>query len=245
MQPQKMIRGNIVDEINEPVIGVSIVIKGTTRGSTTDVDGNFDIEASSGETLLISYVGFEKQEIRVGNQTSFNVRLKEDNKILDEVVVIGYGTLKKSDLTGSLASVDTKDITTKATSNPVEALQGVVAGVNIQKNSGLVGSGVAVKIRGVNTFGSNEPLYVIDGFPGDISTVNPNDIASMEILKDAAAAAIYGSVAANGVVIVTTKNGKQGKIQVDINSYVSITETAKRLKMLDANGYLTVHRQGQ
>ena len=242
-QPQKKIRGNIVDDLNEPVIGVSVVIKGTTRGTTTDVDGNFDIDASSGETLLISYVGFEKQEIRIGNQTSFDIRLKEDNKILDEVVVIGYGTLKKSDLTGSLASVDTKDITTKATSNPVEALQGVVAGVNIQRNSGLAGSGAAVKIRGVNTFGSNEPLYVIDGFPGDISTVNPNDIASMEILKDAAAAAIYGSVAANGVVIVTTKNGKQGKIQVDINSYVSITETAKRLKMLDANGYLTVHKR--
>ncbi len=239
----KKIKGVILDETGEPIIGVSVVIKGTTRGTTTDLDGKFDLDASTNEILLISYVGFEKQEIKINDKTLFDIKLKEDSKILDEVVVIGYGTLRKSDLTGALASVDTKDIATKATSNPAEALQGVVAGVNVQKNSGLAGAGASVKIRGVNTFGSNEPLYVIDGFPGSINSVNPNDIESMEILKDAAAAAIYGSVAANGVIIVTTKNGKSGKTQVDINSYASVTKTAKRLKMLDAEGYLAVHKR--
>ncbi|MBK5720730.1 TonB-dependent receptor [Dysgonomonas sp. Marseille-P4677] len=240
---QKKVKGKIVDDTGEPIIGASVVVKGTTKGTVTDIDGDFDLEATPGETLLISYVGFEKQEIKIGNQTTFDIKLKEDSKILDEVVVIGYGTLKKSDLTGTLSSVDTKDLVTKATSNPVEALQGVVAGVNIQKNSGLAGAGASVKIRGVSTFGDNEPLYIIDGFPGSITSVNPNDIESMEILKDGAAAAIYGSVAANGVIIVTTKSGKQGKIQVDINSYASITSTAKRLELLDANGYITVHKR--
>lgn len=239
----KKVKGTILDEYGEPAIGVSVIVKGSPRGTITDIDGNFDIEAARGETLLVSYVGFLKQELKVNEKNTFDIKLEKDNKLLDEVVVIGYGTLRKSDLTGALSSVDTKDLDTRATANVAEALQGIVAGVNVQRNSGIAGDDVAVKIRGVNTFGSNDPLYIIDGFPGQVNSVNPNDIASMEILKDAAAAAIYGSIAANGVVIITTKNGQSGKTQIDINSFASVTQTAKRLEMLDADGYVAVHQR--
>ncbi len=239
----RRIKGIVKDEKGEALIGVSVLIKGTTRGTLTDMNGGFELDAATGETLVVTYVGYESQELKVQDRPLINVVLKEDNKVLDEVVVIGYGTLRKSDLTGSLSSVDTKEIASRATSNPAEAIQGVVAGVNVQKSSGIAGSAPSVKIRGVSTFGSNEPLYIIDGFPGSISSVNPNDIESMEVLKDAAAAAIYGSVAANGVIIVTTRRGKAGKVQVDINSYASSTQTAKRLDMLDAQGYLAVHKR--
>lgn len=185
--------------------------KGTTNGVITDMDGNFELSVSPKGTLVISYVGFQTQEIAVNNQRNFKITLKEDTEVLDEVVVVGYGTMKKSDMTGAISSVDVDELTKRTTTNPAEALQGKIAGVNIMKSGGNAGAGVSVKIRGVKSFGDNEPLYIIDGFPGDINSVNPVDIQSMEVLKDGAAAAIYGSVAANGVVIITTKNGKKVK----------------------------------
>lgn len=239
----KLIKGTITDNKGEPIIGASVVVKGSTNGTITDMDGKFEIKAGTGQTLQVTYLGYLAKDIKVGNQKDYTIALAEDQQVLDEIVVVGYGTMKKSDLTGAVSSVDTKDLATKGTSNPAEALQGKVAGVNILKSGGRAGDGVSVKIRGVNTFGSNEPLYIIDGFPGEITTVNPNDIESIEILKDAAAAAIYGSVAANGVIIITTKNGTLDKVQVDISSYVTARSIANKLEMLDANGYVEVHKR--
>lgn len=169
--------------------------------------------------------------------------LKEDTQFLDELVVVGYGMMKKSDMTGAISSVNGDDLAKRTTTNPAEALQGKIAGVNIMKAGGNAGAGIQVKIRGVKTFGDNEPLYIIDGFPGDINSVNPQDIDSMEVLKDGAAAAIYGSVAANGVIIITTKNGKKGEVKVDFSAYVSFTRIANKFKMLNADEYKQVHGQ--
>ena len=231
------VKGTVVDALGESVIGASVLEKGTTNGVITDLDGMFQLEVSAKGTLQISYVGFKTQEIPVNNQKSFKITLKEDNEMLDEVIVVGYGTMKKSDMTGAISSVDTEELVKRATTNPAEALQGKIAGVNIMKSGGNAGAGVSVKIRGVKSFGDNEPLYIIDGFPGDINSVNPVDIQSMEVLKDGAAAAIYGSVAANGVVIITTKNGKKGETHIDFNTYLSFTNVAKKLELVNAEQY--------
>lgn len=207
------------------------------------MDGNFELSVSPKGTLVISYVGFQTQEIAVNNQRNFKITLKEDTEVLDEVVVVGYGTMKKSDMTGAISSVDVDELTKRTTTNPAEALQGKIAGVNIMKSGGNAGAGVSVKIRGVKSFGDNEPLYIIDGFPGDINSVNPVDIQSMEVLKDGAAAAIYGSVAANGVVIITTKNGKKGETHIDFNTYLSMTTVAKRMEFLNAEQYKSTIKQ--
>lgn len=234
------IKGTVLDNSKMPVIGASVLEKGTTNGIITDFDGNFNLTVSPNATLSISYVGYKTQEIPVNGKTVFNVTLIEDTELLDEVVVVGYGTMKKSDMTGAITSVDVDDLTKRTTTNPAEALQGKIAGVNIMRTGGNAGAGISVKIRGVKSFGDNEPLYIIDGFPGDIDNVNPSDIQSMEILKDGAAAAIYGSVAANGVVIITTKNGKRGGVKVDFNAYVSMTQIANKLEMTNASQYKSV-----
>ncbi len=229
--------GTVTDATGETVIGASVLEKGTTNGVITDIDGNFALSVSPNATIVISYVGYASQEIPLNGRKNLKVVLKEDTEMLDEVVVIGYGTMKKSDMTGAISSVDTEELTKRATTNPAEALQGKIAGVNIMKSGGNAGAGVSVKIRGVKSFGSNEPLYIIDGFPGDINNVNPQDIQSMEVLKDGAAAAIYGSVAANGVIIITTKNGKKGDTYIDFNTYLSMTTVANKLDMVNANQY--------
>lgn len=229
--------GTVTDATGETVIGASVLEKGTTNGVITDIDGNFSLSVSPNATIAISYVGYASQEIPLNGRKNLKVVLKEDTEMLDEVVVIGYGTMKKSDMTGAISSVDTEELTKRATTNPAEALQGKIAGVNIMKAGGNAGAGVSVKIRGVKSFGSNEPLYIIDGFPGDIDNVNPQDIESMEVLKDGAAAAIYGSVAANGVIIITTKNGKKGDTHIDFNTYLSMTTVANKLDMVNADQY--------
>ena len=231
------LNGTVVDATGETVIGASVLEKGTTNGCITNIDGAFTLTVSPKAVIVISYVGFTTQEIPVNGQRTMKVVLKEDTEMLDEVVVVGYGTMKKSDMTGAISSVDTEELTKRATTNPAEALQGKIAGVNIIKSGGNAGAGVSVKIRGVKSFGSNEPLYIIDGFPGDIDNVNPQDIQSMEVLKDGAAAAIYGSVAANGVIIITTKNGKKGETHIDFNTYLSITHVANQLEMVNAEQY--------
>ncbi len=227
----------------EPLIGVTILVEGTTVGTVTDFDGKFvlgDIPAKS--TLVISYVSYQTQKVVVDKDQSLVIKLVEDNVDLDEVVVVGYGAMKKSDLTGAVAVVDSEQLANKKTTNVAEALQSAVPGVSIRKGGGLAGDGVSVKIRGVSTYGSTEPLYIIDGFAGDISTVNPNDIKSINVMKDAAAAAIYGSVAANGVVIIETKGGNKGEIVVNIDSYVTGRVIANQLDLLDASEYVSVHK---
>lgn len=231
------LKGTVLDSKGETLIGASVLEKGTTNGCITDIDGNFTLTVNPKATLVISYVGYVTQEIQVNGRSSLKATLKDDSEMLDEVVVVGYGTMKKSDMTGAISSVDTEELTKRATTNPAEALQGKIAGVNITKAGGNAGAGVSIKIRGVKSFGSNEPLYIIDGFPGDIDNVNPADIQSMEVLKDGAAAAIYGSVAANGVIIITTKNGKKGETHIDFNTYLSMTTVANKLEMTDAKQY--------
>lgn len=239
--------GSVLDGNNEPLIGANVIVAGTTNGTVTDIDGNFSLEVSPQAKLEVSYMGYIKQTIPLKGQKTIKVILKEDSQMLDETVVIGYGTMKKSDMTGAISSVDVDALASRATTNPAEALQGKVAGVNILKSGGNAGAGVQVKIRGIKSVGNldsgnlNEPLYIIDGFPGDITTVNPSDIESMEILKDGAAAAIYGSVAANGVVIVNTKNGKKGETKVDFNAFVTFTSAANKFDMLNADEYLYVN----
>lgn len=229
--------GTVTDTKGEALIGASVLEKGTTNGCITDIDGNFTLNVSANATMIVSYVGYVAQEIALNGQKNIKVALKDDSEMLDEVVVVGYGTMKKSDMTGAITSVDTEELTKRATTNPAEALQGKIAGVNIMKSGGNAGAGVSVKIRGVKSFGSNEPLYIIDGFPGDIDNVNPQDIQSMEVLKDGAAAAIYGSVAANGVIIITTKNGKKGETHIDFNTYLSMTSVANKLEMVNSDQY--------
>ncbi len=233
----------MIEQNGEPAIGATVMEKGTTNGTVTDIDGQFSLNVLPKATLVISYVGYDSQEIKVDGRTSFEITLKENNQLLDELVVVGYGTMKKSDMTGAISSVNGSDLAKRTTTNPAEALQGKIAGVNIMKSGGNAGAGVSVKIRGVKTFGDNEPLYIIDGFPGDINAVNPQDIQSLEVLKDGAAAAIYGSVAANGVVLITTKSGSKGDVKVDFSTYLSWTHIANHLEMLDANEYKDVHRQ--
>ena len=235
--------GVVTDTSKEPIIGASVVEKGTTNGVITDYEGKFTLNVSSNATIIISYVGFQTQEIAINGKTHIETILKEDTEVLDEVVVVGYGTMKKSDMTGAISSVDVEELTKRTTTNPAEALQGKIAGVNIMKSGGNAGAGVQIKIRGVKSFGDNQPLYIIDGFPGDIENVNPQDIQSMEILKDGAAAAIYGSVAANGVILITTKNGKKGDTKVDFSTYFSFTDVAKKLELLNAAEYKSVHKQ--
>ena len=235
--------GTVTDTKGETLIGASVLEKGTTNGCITDIDGNFSLTVAPNATMVISYVGYVAQEVLLKGQKVLKVTLKDDAEMLDEVVVIGYGTMKKSDMTGAISSVDVDQLSSRATTNPAEALQGKIAGVNIQKAGGYAGAGVQVKIRGIKSFGNNEPLYVIDGFPGDISTVSPQDIESMEVLKDGAAAAIYGSVAANGVIIVTTKNGKKGDMKIDFYSYLNFTKVAKTMDVLNSSEYIQVHKQ--
>ncbi|TCN61698.1 SusC/RagA family TonB-linked outer membrane protein [Acetobacteroides hydrogenigenes] len=237
------VTGKVTDTKSTTIPGATIKVKGKQTGTATDIDGNFTLKASKGDVLVVSYVGYKAKEVTVVSSSTITVILEEDNQRIDEVVVVGYGTMKKSDLTGAVSSVKKEDITKRATTNAAEALQGKIAGVNIQKSGGNAGAGVQMKIRGVNTIGGNDPLYIIDGFPGSINSVNPSDIESIEILKDGAASAIYGSIAANGVVIVTTKKAKEGQIVVDFNSYLSITKTAKRLNLLNAKEYVSVHKQ--
>lgn len=237
------LKGTVTDPSNEPLIGANVSVKGTTNGTITDVNGSFVLNVSPKATIVISFMGFDSQEIYVNAQKNLKIVLKENAKMLDETIVIGYGTMKKSDMTGAISSVDVKSLSARATTNPIEALQGKVAGVSIQKSGGNASAGMTVKIRGVKTMGTNAPLYIIDGFQGDIETVNPNDIGSMEVLKDGAAAAIYGSRAANGVIIITTKNGKKGELKVDFDAYANFRSISKNLEMLNADEYRAVHKQ--
>ena len=187
---QKIVTGVVRDDNGDPLIGVNVQAVGTQTGVITDVNGKYSIQVSAGAKLSFSYIGFQTQTLSVDTGSVLNVKMSEDAQSLEEVVVIGYGTMKKSDMTGAISSVDVEELSKRTTTNPAEALQGKIAGVNIMKAGGNAGAGVQVKIRGVKTFGDNEPLYIIDGFPGDINAVNPQDIQAMEVLKDGAAASI-------------------------------------------------------
>ena len=240
------ISGTITDSKGNTLPGVNINLETTKISTNSDGNGKYTLQIPAdlkNPTLTFTYMGFVQKTIAVGNNKELNIILQEENNKLDEVVVIGYGSIKKGNVTGAISSVKKENIENRATTNAAEALQGLVAGVNVQKSGGTAGAAVKIKIRGINTFGNTEPLYIIDGFQGSMSSVNPTNIESIEVLKDGAAAAIYGSVAANGVIIVTTKSGQKEGIKVDFSSFINSTSTAKRLELLDADGYRTVHKR--
>lgn len=241
----KEIKGVIVDNSGIPVIGASVQVQGTTNGTITDMDGNFTLNASSDDVLTISYIGYVTQNIKVGNKTSFNIVLKEDNKTLDEVVVVGYTTQKKADLSGAVASVKMDEVSDMAVTGINHALQGKMSGVTVYQTSGAPGASASVRVRGLGTIGNNDPLYVIDGMPADnMNDVNPGDIERIDVLKDAASAAIYGSRAANGVVIIQTKKGKKSeKINVTFNTHHGFNTATKKVSLLDAAGRNLIHSE--
>ena len=242
-QATKKITGTVVDA-QGPVIGASVMEKGTTNGTVTDFDGNFTLNVNPGATIVISYIGYETQEIKVGNQSNINITLSEDDAVLEEVVVVGYGTMKKKLVTGATVQVKGDDIAKLNTTNALEAMQSSTPGVQITQSSSQPGKGYKVYIRGMGTIGDNSPLYVIDGVAGgNLDGINPNDIESIDILKDAASAAIYGARAANGVILVTTKQGKEGKIELSYNGSIGWSNVAKRPQLLNAQQYMTIFNE--
>lgn len=238
------VRGMVKDTSGEPLFGVNIVVKGTTNGTITDLEGRFALEASSGSVLVVSYIGFKSQEVAVRGQ-ELNITLEEDSEALDEVVVVGYGVQKKSDVTGSLSSVKGEELTRLSISRADQALQGKMAGVMIQNNVAAPGENPNIIIRGGNSLkGDNAPLVVIDGvLGGDLSLVDPNDITSIEVLKDASATSIYGSRGANGVIMVSTKRGTVGKATVSYSGYVSLSQVSKKMDMLNGEELYAVLKE--
>ncbi len=268
-QAKKQIKGKVVDASGETVIGANVLEKGTTNGVITDIDGNFIINVASGATLEISYIGYVTQTVKITNQTSLDIVLKEDSETLEEVVVVGYGTMKKSDLSGASVSVGEDAIKGSVITNLDQSLQGRAAGVSAVSTSGAPGSSSSIRVRGQATINSNaEPLYVIDGVIvqgggtsgsdfglGDalgngsvstispLSTINPSDIVSMEILKDASATAIYGAQGANGVVLITTKRGKAGEAKFTYDGMMAVQRQTKRLDMMNLREFANYYNE--
>lgn len=244
---ESVISGQITDETGLPVPGASIFIKGTQNGVSSDIDGNYQIKATPNASLTISFVGYATQEIAVGNKTVINAQLVPSSKDLEEVVVVGYGTQKKSVVTGAISSVKAEQLENLPLTRVEQSLQGRVSGVNIFANSGQPGSSATVRVRGITSFngdGANSPLFVIDGIVADnISFLNQSDIASIEVLKDAASAAIYGTRAANGVILVTTKKGKAGKISVTYNGFGGSSRPARKLDLLNGEQYAALRNE--
>lgn len=258
------ISGVVSDDSGQPIIGGNVLVKGLNKGTMTNIDGKYTIDVpDSATTLVISYIGYKKQEVEIGDRNYIPVTLQKNDVLMDEVVVIGYGTVKKSDLTGAVSSVKTENLPIAANTSVTHMLAGQAAGVMVKQNSAQPGGGIEIYVRGAASTGAgNDPLYVIDGFPvtnksvepesgnryeygsrNPMNSLNPNDIESIEILKDASATAIYGARAANGVILVTTKRGKSGKPIVKYNANYSIQTIAKRLEMLSAKEFMNVSNE--
>ncbi|SFB60897.1 SusC/RagA family TonB-linked outer membrane protein [Algoriphagus aquimarinus] len=252
---QTTVRGKVLDESELPLPGANVLIKGTTVGTVTDMDGNFTINAPANESVIVfSYLGYLSKEIVIGSQTSITVRLEPDLSELDEVIVVGYGTQRKIETTGAIASIKADELVQTPIANVAQGLQGRIAGVQVVQNSSAPGGSVSVRVRGTNSIrGSSEPLYIIDGVQvsngggindlSPLSTINPNDIASVEVLKDASSTAIYGARGANGVVIVTTKRGTSGRTVVTYDGYYGVQQTGKQLEMLDASQFAELENE--
>ena len=255
---QSIVKGTVNDEAGEPIIGATVKVEGSNEGAITDFDGNFSVNAASNATLNISYVGYVTQQVNVSGRSNINVTLVEDTNTLDDVVVVGYGTMKKSDISGSVATINREQMERKVPVNVAQALQGAAAGVMVTNQDGAPGTKSAIRIRGIGTInGTAQPLYVVDGVQvgNDADFVNPADIESIEVLKDASATAIYGSAGANGVIMITTKHGQKGKMNVNITadfgfqtlpyklSTITGDEYAKSIRASKANDGQTLNNQ--
>lgn len=232
---------------NMPLIGATVRVQ-SGAVTVTDADGAFSVNVRKGQTVTFSYIGYTTQSIKVSDRSKVEIYLKEDSRTLDEVVVVGYGTMKRSDLTGSVVSVSAEDIKKTVATSLDQALQGRAAGVQVTQNSGAPGGGISVSIRGTNSLNGNEPLYVVDGVPlsgqadgnsNALSAINPSDIVSMEVLKDASATAIYGSRASNGVIMITTRRGEAGKTKLSYEGYYGIQNIPDRLDVMDLRQFAT------
>lgn len=244
----RILTGSVVDGDNIPLPGVSVIVKGTTHGTVTDIDGNFslNVENPNVNTLVFSSIGFITVEQPINNSSTFEIILTEDQKLLDEVVVVGYGTMKKAVVTGATVHVSGDNVMKQNRTNVMAALQGQMPGVNISQNSGMPGEGFNVVIRGMGTINSYSPLYVIDGIPGgNPSTINPSDIQSIDVLKDAASAAIYGSRAANGVILITTRQGAEGKTVISYDGYIGFQNVTKKPNLANASQYMELNDEAR
>jgi TonB-linked SusC/RagA family outer membrane protein len=245
------VSGVITDaNTGEEIIGATVKVKGTTTATVTDAMGNYSIAANTGQTLEISYIGYISQSVKVGNQRQIDIKLSEEDHSLNEVVVVGYGVMKRSDLTGAVASIDEKAIKQGVNTSIEQAMQGRISGVQVTQNSGAPGGGISVQIRGINSLSANEPLYIIDGIAvsgqtngnsSALSALNPSDIISLEVLKDASATAIYGSRASNGVVLITTRRGQEGKTQVQYEGYVGWQQIPGKLDVMNLKEYASFY----
>lgn len=242
---EKIVKGKVIDAANNSTLpGVNVVVKGTSTGTSTDADGNFTISVPSETSVLVfSFVGFVSQEVPVGNKTTLSVSLTSDSKALSEVVVIGYGTVRKSDLTGSVATIKGEQLMDKPVPNVSQALQGKIAGVEVSVNSNAPGAAAKVRVRGLGSINSNiDPLYVVDGVIGvDGNSINPNDIASLEVLKDASSTAIYGARGANGVIMITTKRGRVGGTKVSYDGNVNVSDLYRHVKTLNSEQFVQTY----
>ncbi|WP_407430095.1 SusC/RagA family TonB-linked outer membrane protein [Arcticibacter sp.] len=238
------IKGVVRDEQNEPLPGATVRIKGASATVITGANGSFTINAQKGDILVVSFIGFGDKEVKIANEaTTLNITLEPTDRTLNEVVVVGYGTVKRRDLTGSVSSVKAEEITARPGPNPMESLQGRVAGLDITRPSGQPGAPLNLQLRGTRSFtASGNPLFIINGLPGDYETLNPYDIESIEVLKDASSTAVYGSAGANGVIIITTKGGKAGKISVDFNSYYGYNGFSVTPEVRKGDDYLQAKR---
>ena len=242
------VKGVIVDETDTPLIGATVQVKGTATGSITDFDGNYTIKANKGAVITFSYIGYKTQEIKFTGQSPLNVKMIPDNQTLDEVVVVGYGTMKRSDLTGSVASIAAKDVEGFKTSSVAGALGGQIAGVQITSTDGTPGAGFSINIRGVGTLtGDSSPLYIVDGFEvDDIDYLSNSDIESIEVLKDASSSAIYGARAAFGVILVTTKKAKKGDgFHVNYNNNFGFQSSINRPEQADGLEWMHAYLDGE
>ena len=234
------------DATGDPIIGASIVEKGnTSNGTITNLDGDFSLKVPANATLIVSYIGMKTQEIAIKGKNKIDVTLSDDTKALDEVVVIGYGTAKRKDITGSVATVSSEVLSAVPVASATEALQGKMAGVQITTTEGSPDAEMKIRVRGGGSItGDNTPLFIVDGFPVEsISDIPASDIEDMTVLKDASSTAIYGSRGANGVILVTTKSGKEGKLSVSYNTYYSWKKMAKTLETLSATDYVKWQRE--
>jgi TonB-dependent starch-binding outer membrane protein SusC len=243
---ERIITGIVTDANNVALPGVNVILKGTATGVVTDVNGNYSIKVPGNEAVIsITYIGYKNQEITVGQQTSINITLEEDVQQMDEVVVVGYGTMKKKLSTGANAHVSSDEMDQKHSLRLEQSIQGLTSGVQVTANSGQPGTNFKVRIRGVGTVGNADPLYIVDGVPtGDIAYLNPSDIESVDILKDAASAAIYGAEAANGVVLITTKKGKVGEMKISYDGYYGVQNVTKNIDMLNTQDYSMLLDEG-
>ena len=256
---QQKVTGIVKDALNDPLAGVNVIVRGTTIGAITDINGAYTVNAPGSNSVIeFSYIGFVSQQITVGDQTTINVVMEEDSKALEEVVVVGYGTVKKSDLTGAVSSIKSDELQKQPMTSLDQGLQGRAAGVQVTSSSGAPGAALSIRVRGGNSLSSgNGPLFVIDGFPiaaggmadgynsgstanNSMATINPNDIESIEILKDASSAAIYGSRGANGVVLITTKRGKAGKTKVSYDGYFGVQSITQKMDMMNGEEFATM-----